>query len=555
MTGLSVAARTARQGRPLAEVLTPAAAATWQPVSLSVTQRHDLIDLWTTLLTDVYVHYTQKRALYGFDPIRALSALRREIPFLDSAGFLRELTLLINRLRDQHTQLYVDAADQSLTSIVAALPFLVEPFGPHLSPTYIVTKTSDDLDDATFAVGDRVTTWNGLPFARAVDLYAETLTGGRPDARRARALETLTQRPLQYLPPPDELWVDIGYRLDGDDADAPDRTIRFPWCAIEPAAAITADDRIETRTRRAINLTSETARRARKLLFATELWERDQLADVPAAKASGWMTTSFPDAVSATKVPTSQGALGYLRLWTFDIDRTTTFIDEVARLLRLMPRKGLILDLRSNPGGVIDVAEQLFQLFTSNHIEATRFACRATPAMAQIAEADGNGADLADWAESTRAGVDLGEEFSQHLPISDPDSCNGRQRSYRGPVVAVVDANTFSCGDLFAAGIVDHGIGQIVAVGNATGAGGANVWTSDDIQYAYHAAQLPLPELPPGISFTISVRRMVRTGFSSGRAIEDVGVAGDDLYEMTLNDLLDGNVDLAEFCAQLLVAR
>ena len=49
-------------------------------------------------------------------------ALRRQIPYLDSAGFLRELTLVINRLRDQHTQLYVNAADQSLTPYVAALP-------------------------------------------------------------------------------------------------------------------------------------------------------------------------------------------------------------------------------------------------------------------------------------------------------------------------------------------------------------------------------------------------------------------------------------------------
>ena len=38
------------------------------------------------MFTDVYVHYTQKRALYGFDPIRALSALRRQIPYLDSRG-------------------------------------------------------------------------------------------------------------------------------------------------------------------------------------------------------------------------------------------------------------------------------------------------------------------------------------------------------------------------------------------------------------------------------------------------------------------------------------
>ena len=121
-----------------------------------------------------------------------------------------------------------------------------------------------------------------------------------------------------------------------------------------------------------------------------------------------------------------------------------------------------------------------------------------------------------------------------------------------GPVVAVVDANTFSCGDLFAAGIVDHGIGTIVSVGDATGAGGANVWTSDDIQYAYYAADRHLPPIPPGISFSISVRRMIRTGQSAGLAIEDIGIVGDDQYEMTSNDLLSGNSDLAEFCTRIL---
>ena len=172
--------------------------------------------------------------------------------------------------------------------------------------------------------------------------------------------------------------------------------------------------------------------------------------------------------------------------------------------------------------------------------------------MVDIAEAEGNGADLADWASSTRAALDLGEEFSQHLPISDPDACNELPRVYRGPVVAVVDANTFSCGDLFAAGIVDHGIGQIISVGDATGAGGANVWTSDDIEYAYHAARLPLPPIPAGISFSISVRRMTRTGQSGGLAIEDVGISGDDQHEMTKTDLLASNADLIEFCTRML---
>lgn len=549
----SASASRHRQGRALEEVLTPAPdGASWKPVTLSVTQRHDLIDVWLTMFTDVYVHYSQKRALYGFDPIRALHALRRQIPYLDSPGFLRELTLLINRLRDQHTQLYVSAADADLTPYVAALPFLAEVSGPYRDPTYLVTKVTDDVDDADFVPTVRLLTWNGVPFGRTVDLYSQTLTGGRPDARRARALETLTQRPLQFLPPPDELWVDIGYRKADDPPVQPDRSIRFTWRAIEPAKAVTADNLLTLRTRRAIDQTSEAARRARKLLFATDLWEEDLDTNRPAAKASGWITTTFSDAISARPIRTSQGTFGYLRLWTFDVENSSRYVQAVADVLRQLPRKGLVIDLRSNPGGVIDAAEKLLQLFVPTAISPARFALRATSAMVEISEADGNGADLADWASSTRLAHELGEEFSQHLPISNPEAFRAQRPAYRGPVVAIVNANTFSCGDLFAAGIADYGIGQVVSVGEATGAGGANVWTSDDIEYAYHAARRPLPPIPRGISFTVSVRRMTRSGAAAGLAIEDVGVSGDERYDMTADDLTNGNADLTEFCARLL---
>ena len=553
MATASTSAVRHRRGRALQDVLTPAPDGTpWKPVTLSVTQRHDLIDVWLAMFTDVYVHYTQKRALYGFDPIRALQALRRQIPYLDSPEFLRELTLLINHLRDQHTQLYVSAANANLTPYVAALPFLAEVSGPYQEPSYLVTKVTDELADSDFQPNARLTTWNGVPFARTVDLYAQTLTGGRPDARRARALETLTQRPLQYLPPPDELWVDIGYRNNDDPAEQPDRSIRFTWRAIQPDKAITADDLLMLRTRRAIDETSEAARRARKLLFATELWEQDNTINSPAAKATGWIPTTFSDAISARRINTNHGTFGYLRLWTFDVDNSNRYVQAVEDILRKLPRKGLIIDLRSNPGGVIDAAEKLLQLFVPTAITPARFALRATPAMVEITEADGNGADLADWANSTRLAHELGEEFSQHLPISNPDSFHDHPPAYKGPVVAIVNANTFSCGDLFAAGIADHGIGRIVSIGEATGAGGANVWTSNDLEYAYHAARCPLPPIPPGISFTVSVRRMTRSGASAGLAVEDIGVSGDERYDMTQNDLTSGNTDLTDFCARLL---
>jgi hypothetical protein len=560
----------ARRGRPLTDYTAPApsgqrslgraaaagaptapgsAAGVWAPVVLTVNERYDLLDVWTTVFTDLYVHYDQKRALYGFDPLRALGALRRQIPYLDSAGFLRELVLLVNHLRDQHTQLYVRPAAPELADKVAILPFLIEPCGPHLTPTYLVTKIT--TRHPTFGAGCEVTTWNGVPIARAVDVYGETMTGGRPDARRARALETLTQRPLQYQPVPDERWVDIGYRTPDDPAGRRDRAIRFHWQVIEPDKAPSAAQSIRLTTHRAVNASAEVARRARKLLFQPALWQVDH-ANRAAAKAAGWLPTSFPDAVSARPITTTSGRFGYLRLWTFDIEHDHAYVAEVARLLARLPENGLIIDLRANPGGVIDAAERLLQLFTDRPIDPARFACRATATMADLADADANGPDLADWAPSTRTALMLGEAFSQHLPISDADACNDTGRRYHGPVVAVVDANTFSSGDLFTAGIVDHDIGTIVAIGNATGAGGANVWTSDDLAFAYQTAGRTFPPLPAGITFTVAMRRMVRTGTNAGLAIEDVGVPAHETYTMTSDDLLHGNGGLADFCGTLL---
>ena len=219
-----------------------------------------------------------------------------------------------------------------------------------------------------------------------------------------------------------------------------------------------------------------------------------------------------------------------------------------------MPPTGLVIDVRSNPGGVIEVAERLLQLFTTDVVQPVRFALRATPAVAAMADADGNGADLADWAASVGTALDLGEEYSQHLSISDPERCNGREVAYDGPVVVVVSPTTFSSGDIFAAGIADHGIGQVVSIGEGTGGGGANVWTHDDIEYAYHVAGLSLPPRPPGIGYSLAVRRVARAGTSAGLAIEDIGVSGEERYVMTEHDVLNGNEDLTEFCARLLTS-
>ena len=173
-------------------------------------ERLDIIDAWVQVLDGVYAHLPLKRALYGFDPIRALEHLRQQVTGLTDLQFHRELTSLINRLRDAHTQY---SGPHSIAGAVATLPFLVEEWGPADDRHYVVSKVSNSrlINDPHFKPGVTLKFWNGVPFDRAVDMHADSETGGRPDARQARALESLTFRSLEYGPPPDEHWVDISY--------------------------------------------------------------------------------------------------------------------------------------------------------------------------------------------------------------------------------------------------------------------------------------------------------------------------------------------------------
>lgn len=508
-------------------------------------QRHDILDALTLALDQLYVHLPLKRALYGYDVLRALQKLKQDCTAMTDVEFHRELTLAMARLRDAHT-LYQGPWKQE--GIVASLPFLVESHGPVTDPSYVVSKVSRrDVKDKAFEPGVIITHWNGIPFKRAVELYGETETGGRIDSRRARAVETLTFRSLEYMPPPNEEWVVITYV----DLKGKERTLRLAWQGLEPEPSPLAGQRSwATRYGQSINPAAEAVRRAKKFMFNPAKWQAERGGK--GSRAS--FAEDFADAVTAKRVKTKHGEFGYLRIWSFSVDDDERFVAEVAKTLRRMPARGLIIDIRNNPGGYIVACERLLQLFTPNWIRPVKFALRNTPLAAEMAQSDFNQEDLGPWAQSLELAQQTGEPYSAHLAITPEESCNDVGQCYGGPVVLVADANTYSCGDLFAAGFVDNSLGPLVVVGQATGAGGANVWSMDDLSAALSQTGQQLPRLPHGATFSLSIRRAVRSGDSDGSLVEDMGVAGQP-YDMTELDVMESNRDLLDHCASLLASQ
>jgi hypothetical protein len=534
------------------------------PNSLTGAERLRLIDGIERVVDGLYTHLPLKRARYGFDPVQRLRILRTLVAELTDDAFHVQLADIVTGLRDAHTRY---AGPASLSGKVAALPFLVEMIGSAASPSYLVTHVAPGLDDS-FGPGVLLEYWNGVPIDRAVQRHAEQEVGGRPDSLRAWAVQSLTLRSLRYGPPPDEHWVVIGYRTvpaDGG-SDGESREIKIPWQVVDPnevAPERAPSGRRSKALRRtlAVDPASEAVRRAKMLLFAPHALTGEQPSPAPAAaRPSGpnalpasIIDTRLTRTLKAMSIEAPDGPFGYLRIYAFDT-QPEPFIAELVRLIPQLPDRGLIIDVRANPGGYIWAAEQALQLFTPNQIQPTRFSALATPFTRQISTIGDLAEDLRPWKASLDAAVRNGEPYGQPIPITDPAACNELGQQYGGPVVLVGDSTTYSAGDLFSAGFVDNGIGPFLCVGSATGAGGANVWNYAELRQALAGSAAALPALPDGIGLSFAYRRATRSGPSEGLPIEDVGVEGIP-YAMTRDDLLHGNVDLIAKCIAMLAEQ
>jgi hypothetical protein len=500
--------------------------------TLTVADRVTLVDTSIQVLDGAYAHLRQKRARYGTDPIGRLRALRERAEDMDDRRFLEEVMAIFTDLRDLHTGI---GPPEPLRGAVAVLGILVERYLRNDEPVYVVTKIARGLRAGELAEGMRVTHWNGVPIERAVTRHAARTRGANDAARLARGLESLTVRPLAGHLPPDEHWVDLTFVT-------PDRrslTTRLPWRVLTERSQLAASNRTRSLASAPVHLAvdpgGEAAQQAKRELFgkrgATPFASRLPIfrADV---RGSG------------------RHRVGHLRVWSFLESDHDAVVDECARLLRAFETqgcRGVLVDIRGNPGGVVMAAERLLQLFTPNRIEPVRFAFTPTPLTLAFCTIDPS---LRAWRTSIERAEGSGEVYSQAFPITDPDTqANGYGWHTPLPAVLIVDPLSYSSADIFAAGWVDNEVGPIVGTGTTTGAGGANVWTDADVQLRVDQddAVRP-PSLTGGLDLRVAVRRVARVRAATGIPIEDIGVEVPerDVHPTSRRDLLAGNADLLQ---------
>jgi Peptidase family S41 len=494
-------------------------------------ERAALVEAATTLLSGAYVHLRQKQARYGVDPVQQLRVLRGRLTGLTAQGFTDELAAIFTALRDRHTGYLAPAPYAGRTAV---LPFLVERYRASSGAVrHVVSKQADWCPRGQgFEAGVQVTHWNGIPIDRAVERVADHQRGATDDARLSRGLNALVARSLEHGPPPDEEWVTVTYRSGRGTAHQ-----SFRWRVIDTGDQAAAGGDQEAALTFAQDPDGQAVQAARRELYA------------PRQAADPWIPTGRPKVFAARPL---NRRVGYLRVWSFADTDATAVRDEASRLVGLLPPHGLVLDLRGNPGGNVPTAELLLQVFTARHIVPAGFSLANTTLTLAMSRADPD--QLGRWTPSLQLAVGTGEPYSQALPLTSEQQANELplERRYRGPVVLVVDALTYSAADIFAAGFQDNRLGPILGTSATTGAGGANVWTAAQIAQRLgdgdHGPVLPTA----GGSFSVAVRRATRVGDRAGLPLEDIGVIADTVHHLTRADLTNGNRQLLRAAAALL---
>jgi len=509
---------------------------------LTTAERRRIIEQSLILINNVYVHLPLKRAMYAIDPVRSLELLQHQVDNISEWQFHYSMIKIFKGLHDRHTNYFLPAPYNQYTVF---LPFMMEEFyDTNGERHYIVSKLTKGFKHKTFVPGVEVIEWNGVQIEQAVDINADLEDGSNPTARHVRGLDRMTVRPMKMSLLPAERWIIVGYLSNGQNHE-----IRLPWLVMpNPIDEFCDPTSVSNKfaTTIGLDLNMELTNQARKALFS---W------NVAAIRTNdSYAKKECQDTLEFRTVNTAQGEIGYLRIWSFmKPEEPEVFIGEVIRILKLLPKQGLIIDVRANGGGLVKSGERLLQLFSPHRVETEGFYFinnEVTLAIANSNELEWFNAK--PWARSIALSTTTGAVYSQSLPLESSFVTNNIGRHYYGSVVLITDARSYSTTDIFVAGFQDNKLGKILGVNDNTGAGGASVFTHDTLREILPGPDSPFQELPGGTNMRVALCATTRVGDNVGLPLEDLGVQPDEIHRMTRDDVLHKNRDLIAAAAALM---
>jgi hypothetical protein len=564
---------------------------------LSRRQRALLLDQARLLFENVYSHMPFKREIYELArPLETIEQVREKLDHLGETEFHASMIAAFSLVRDAHT-LY--GLPSPYRGAVAFLPFQMRCVIVDGRRHYLVSRVIKGEDGGfghpAFGPGVEILEWNDQEIDEHVQRVAEKLPGGNTSARFTRGSLHSTVRPLTYCQFPSSEAVEILYRPAG--ASQPMR-IRLPWgvaCFPKGAAFPNSSfslsmvhSHLHGGSRSLHHLDHRRRERHWREHRDSPAADFHQVSHIPDAFEFQYTGGQRKDPIDLAHLadPARPGArFGYVHIRQFsdgvgDSGSTDALVEEFRRILTLLDREapdGLVLDIRSNPGGDIRAAERMLQMLTPGPITPENFHLPNTPAILEVlrrlrsakaasdagtlSEAEDvlvNDAiiELAAWLVDAdrRPFPESPDRLTSGFPLTDPAKANEIGQLYQGPVALLIDGVTYSAADIFAAGFQDHHIGPVIGAVESTGGGGANVWSHDDLRRKLGPKPgMKVKKLPRDVTMTVALRRCMRVNHNQELPVEDRGVHIDLRYQPeSVEDVLEGMHGMVRFACKRL---
>lgn len=506
------------------------------PPILPVCARLDIALVLRELLQHYYVHLPIKASSLAIDPIAQASLLIDDVPLIQSDhDFFSRVRQLVNGLRDRHT---VFTAPSPYKSLYVSLPIGIEVGWSDGRRRAYISKVDSSLADPSL-IGSAITHWNGTPIGRYVEALSWEMPGANPYARIQLAIRTLTVRLLAYSALPNEDWVMLTLESRSES-----KSLLLQWSLGQvpiPSGNTSfsvGQGSLATAIQSGIDY---------PLSALNDTWA---LRLSSTASASQALKTIPPYRFEILSSTSGSADVGYIRLFSFGTDSPHDYVRDFARQLKLLPTNGVVIDVRSNPGGCIPAGHGIAQLFSSDPIEPSRVSFRATERLRDLVTAY---QPFQLWAPSLRAIYEIGDLYSLSFPIADISWTQEFAGTYQGPVVIICDALSYSTTDFFLADMKDNGLAYVIGEDELSGAGGANVWSYSLLrELDALTGRQSLKALPLDADISIALRRGVRSGYGAGLPLEGLGVSVDQLVRPSLDDLININSDLIDSAIHIL---
>ncbi|KAJ3224138.1 hypothetical protein HK099_000188 [Clydaea vesicula] len=512
---------------------------------LSANERSSLLTQVNKLLT-VYVNRESKIDNYGYDVLKSLEEINAKAANSTEKELFTSLANAINGNRDGHTALVLPAPHSCFAKIFPLTWSLIETDDPK-NPIAVV-KDFTSFPEVKKVAGpalDRVkpghvlVSINGLTINQLYEKYSATTRGANYfGGVRSILSGTFGIRggrlyPVQFS---DNERTDVTYVLKERPDSKNTYEITVPTVGRKNNACLATAPVSNIANNEKPTFPKYPIMKAADPEFYLDTYGGTSELPLTSVEGTGGILLYGKYKYLGTN-------LGVLRLTQFSPVTTGSTLrpETVVKAIRdvlvnqFKDTDALVLDLRSNPGGWVYLADAIPQFFKPDYTPATARFLMA-PLNDKIPGAGIEGADAFNAYSSTPAG----QKYSNHYRMTSPSAANFYGQAYLKPVAVFNDGNCYSACDLLSAGLQDHqAIKKMYGADLNTGAGGASVVGINN--FFKLASPSDFPGLPKGMDFSIGYRQLVRNGVNDGKLIEDLGISVDKFIRPTLSDMFNVN--------------